>query len=67
MMHKVSRQTQSKNLGIIQGQESKHVTTGNHQSQMKRAIEEQGTKEIKNIQEKYDNIFKSIPFNNYIQ
>ena len=46
MMHKVSRQTQSKNLGIIQGQESKHVTTENHQSQMKRAIEEQGTKEI---------------------
>lgn len=46
MMHKVSRQTQSKNLGIIKGQESKHVTTGNHQSQMKRAIEEQGTKEI---------------------
>ena len=45
-MHKVSRQTKNKNLEIIQAQESKHVTTENHQSQMKRAIEEQGTKEI---------------------
>ena len=46
MMHKVSRQTKNKNLEIIKGQESKHVTIENHQSQMKRAIEEQGTKEI---------------------